>query len=86
MSAVQDQNAELALTVLRVREGELSVADEAQKRAKLLFMREALAAAWDWTRIGEALGQTDRAVSRYWARNRMQASRIGGIDEADQAA
>lgn len=84
MAASLDTQAELNLTLARSAQIRAEIAQRRHHEARLRFIRDARAAGWGWTRIGDSLDLTDRGAAHYWENYRMEASRLGDAGAQDQ--
>lgn len=86
MAASHDQTASLALADALAKRERKEAVEREYADAYLRFLRDARAAGWSWSRIGDALGISDRAAEKYWTRNRLRAGRLGDVGTATAAA
>lgn len=76
MSASAEQTLiELAEAAREARAG-LKGSVDAERRATVAFMDEALLARWSWNRIADVLSVSDVAARRYYQRNRQKVRSV----------
>ncbi len=84
MAVSREETALESLKLAIAAREELERVQAHHGRHHLRFLRDARAAGWSWTRIGDSLGLSEVAVRRYWERNRHAADRIGGSNANNQ--